>query len=115
MELLCQVADIMPLRIPKVYRVKGSCSNIDIEMEFHEEIVEAPKKDTILTVLVTSSREECLNHYFCAQGYVVSNTQLGDVYRVVISLHGLLVVLRSSEMIGLNVMDKVYVGVTIKK
>lgn len=108
----CEVADIVQLRVPKVYRVKGICKDIEIEIEFHEEVVEAPKKNTKIIVEITEDREKCLNHYFCGHGYVVSNIYLGDIYRVVISLHGFLVVIRAPQKIELNVMDKVYVGVT---
>lgn len=112
MKLECSVSDIVPLKVPKVYRLKGVCSEVELEVEFHEDVIEAPKKNTGFVVEIVSSRDECLKHYFCAHGYVVSNTQLGDIYRVVISLHGFLTVVKSRKKIDLNVMDRVYLGVT---
>lgn len=112
MELKCVVSEIMPLKIPKVYRLRGNCGNVELEIEFHEEVVEGPKIGSQMIVEITSDKNECMKHYFCAHGYVISNTQIGDFYRVVISLHGFLVVIKSKHSIGINVMDRVYLGVT---
>lgn len=108
----CRVFDITPLRIPKVYRVKATCSDVEIEVELHEDVVEAPQVGKDIIVELTSEKEKCLNHYFCGHGYVISNTQLGEVYRVIISLHGFLVVVRSRERIELKEMDHVYLGIS---
>jgi hypothetical protein len=106
----CTVSDITPLRIPKVYRVRSTCSDLEFEIELHEDVIEAPRVNSKITIEITSNREDCLKHKFCAQGYVVSNTQLGDIYRVVISLHGFLVVVKSKQKLELNEMDHVYLG-----
>lgn len=109
----CNISDITPLKVPRVYRVKGICSDVELEIEFHEDIIEGPRKGSKMIVEVTTTKEECLKHYFCAHGYVVSNTQLGSIHRVVISLHGFLVVIRSGQAINLNTADHVYLGVTL--
>lgn len=114
MMLECHVFDIMALKVPKVYRLKGACNDVEVEIEFHEDVIEAPKKNSKFTVEVTNSRENCLKHYFCAQGYVVSNTQLGDIHRIVVSLHGFLVAIKSKQKIDLNVMEQVYLGMSFK-
>lgn len=108
----CRVSDITPLRVPKVHRVKSTCGEVEIEVELHEDAVKVPSRDSRITVEITSSKEECLKHYFCGHGYVVSNTLIGDVYRVVISLHGFLVVVKSKNRLELNELDRVYVGAT---
>ncbi|MCY0867966.1 MAG: DNA-directed RNA polymerase subunit G [Desulfurococcus sp.] len=115
-EYECSISEIQQLRAPKVYRLKASCgSGLLIEVELHEEVVEQPRvDDTVVEVYVGGDREACLEKYFCAQGYIVSNTMLGGTYRTVISLHGLLVVIRSPGELGLKPMDKVYVGLTFK-
>ncbi len=115
MVLECRVSDIMAIKVPKVYRLKGTCNDVEVEVEFHEDVVEAPKKDSKFVVEITSSKDECLKHYFCAQGYVVSNTRLGDAYRVVISLHGFLAVIKGKQKVDLNVMEQVYLGVSFSR
>ncbi len=108
----CSVVDVTPLRIPRVYRVKTTCSDYEVEIELHAEVVNIPRKESKITLEITNSKDECMKHYFCAHGYVVSNTQLGDIYRVVISLHGFLVVIKSKNKLELKELDHVYVGAT---
>lgn len=112
MKLECNVSDIVPLKVPKVYRVKGVCDDVELEIEFHEDAIEGPRKGSRMVVELMTVKEECLKHYFCVHGYVVSNTQLGDIHRVVISLHGFLVVIKSRQAINLGTADHVYFGVT---
>jgi len=110
----CMVEDVEALRVPRVYRVKASCKNgSSMEIELHEDIITQPSKGRSIVVEVTEDRGKCLEHYFCAHGYVVSNTQIGDVNRVVISLNGLLAILKTQEALGFKPMDKVYLGITI--
>lgn len=112
MRLECIVSDITPLKVPKVYRVKNTCGEVELEIELHEDVVEAPRKYSKAIYEVTSNKEECLAHYFCAHGFVVSSTQLENTHRTVISLHGFLVIIKSKGNLGLNTMDHVYVGAT---
>lgn len=115
MKYECLVSDITPLRIPRVYRVSASCNELNIELEIHENIVEAPSKGSKVTIEITTEKEKCLDYYFCGHGYVVSNTKIGDINRVVISLHGFLVVLKSKEKIELGEMEHVYIGASFSK
>lgn len=114
-KLECTISEVAPLRVPKVFRVKGSCGEIDIEVELHEEVVEIPQKGSKMLVDITTSKEVCLEHYFCAHGYVVSNVKLDDIHRVVISLHGLLVVLKSKTALEYNAMDHLYLGISLPR
>ena len=110
MKVECTVSEVTPLRVPKVFRVKNACGNLSVEIELHEEVVTIPRKGDKLVVAVLQSKEECLNYYYCAHGYVVSNTKIDSTHRVVISLHGLLVILKSEEQLPYKTMDHVYVG-----
>lgn len=110
MKVECTVDEVAPLRVPKVFRVKSTCGNINLEVELHEEVVTMPKVGDKLLIAMLQSKEECLDYYFCAHGYVVSNTKIDDTYRVVISLHGLLVVLKSKEQLPYKTMDHIYIG-----
>jgi len=67
----CSVVDVTPLRIPRVYRVKTTCSDYEVEIELHAEVVNIPKKESKITLEITNSKDECMKHYFCAHGYVV--------------------------------------------
>ena len=117
MEITCRVEDVIPLRVPRVYRVKGICEGDvqEVEIELHEDITRKPGKNAELVLSITSDKETCLKYFFCAHGYVVSNTLIGEIYRVIISLYGLLVVLKSKMPIDLKSMDHVYVGAVIKQ
>lgn len=109
----CVVNEIQGLRMPRVYRAKLSCGDKSLEFEYHEEIIGGLREGSRASFVLTSDKEKCLSHYFCAQGYVVSNTKIGEQHRLVISLHGFLVVLRTAEPLALNPMDKVYVGMDL--
>jgi DNA-directed RNA polymerase subunit G len=111
LELECRVEDITPLRIPRVYRVKGICEEMRLEIELHEDVIKKPSKNVKMIINITNSREICLNYYFCAHGYVLSNTTIGETHRAIISLHGLLVVLKSTKPIDLKSMEHVYIGI----
>jgi DNA-directed RNA polymerase subunit G len=116
LEIKCRVKEVTSLRVPRIYRVKGVCEGgiEEVEVEFHEDVLERPRQGAELILSITSDKETCLNHYFCAHGYVVSNTLIGEIYRVIISLYGLLVVLKSKKPLDYNSMDHVYVGASIK-
>lgn len=116
MELTCRVEEITPLRVPRVYRVRGVCEGEvgEVEIELHEDVVSTPSKGDLMTVSITNSKETCLSHYFCAHGYVVSNTPIGEINRVIISLYGLLVILKSKKPLELKPPEHLYVGVTIR-
>lgn len=111
MELECSVEDLTPLRIPRVYRVRSICGEMQLEIELHEDVVKKPSKNSKMIVNITSNRETCLNYYFCAHGYVLSNTTIGEINRAIVSLHGLLVILKSTKPIDLKSMEHVYIGV----
>ncbi|MEM0325830.1 MAG: DNA-directed RNA polymerase subunit G [Desulfurococcaceae archaeon] len=115
MKLECAINDVVPLRIPKVYRVKSVCGDLDLEIELHEDVVEIPQKGSKLIISLSTSKDECLNYYYCAHGYVISNTKLNDIHRVVISLHGFLVVLKSKNPLEYKALDHLYLGLNLVK
>ncbi|ADV65542.1 DNA-directed RNA polymerase subunit G [Desulfurococcus mucosus] len=110
----CVVSEVQQLRTPKVYRLKTTCSDgLAIEVELHEDVIAQPRISSKVRINVSGSKEECLGNDFCAHGYVVSGTEIGGLHRVVISLGGLLVILKSPRPLEFKPMDKVYVGLTI--
>ncbi|AFK50708.1 hypothetical protein TCELL_0283 [Thermogladius calderae 1633] len=109
----CSVEDIERLRYPGVYRVKFRCGDVSIELEFHEKVMPPLKKGGNATIVLTDSREECLQHYFCGKGSVVSYRSIGETYRAVVSIGGFLLVLKSSQQLDLKPLDEVYTGVSV--
>lgn len=109
----CIINEIQGLRMPRVYRAKLSCGDSALELEYHEDVVKGLKEGSRASFVFTSDREKCISHYFCAQGHVVSNTKIGDQYRLVLSLHGFLIVLRTPEPLAINPMEKLYVGMDL--
>ena len=111
----CRVNDIEQLRLPQLYRVKTSCGDVEIVFEMHEKIMMINKGEE-LSIVITSSKEECMKNDFCGKGHVVSITKLEDVYRVVISIAGILVVLffKQKPKQPYSVMNEVYVGISKK-
>ncbi|MEM3927071.1 MAG: DNA-directed RNA polymerase subunit G [Desulfurococcaceae archaeon] len=111
----CIVKDVMPLRVPKTFRIKGLCKDKELEIELHEEIVPQPKINTRFLIELLDNKEQCLQHEICGQGYVVSATSLENFYRVVISLHGFLLVIKSKDPINLDAMQQLYMGMSFVK
>lgn len=108
----CSVMDVEKLKLPKVYRAHAKCGDMDMDIEMHEDLMVLNKDDEI-TVSVTGDKEYCLEGEFCGKGYVVSTTQLDDTYRVVISIGGLLLVLKNlSKPPELGVMEEIYVRIS---
>ncbi|MEL9909011.1 MAG: DNA-directed RNA polymerase subunit G [Desulfurococcus sp.] len=110
----CTVNEIQQLRVPSTYRLKLSCNTVSMEVELHGDVVPQPRISASIDVEITRDKEKCLEKYFCANGYVVSTSRIGDTYRTVISLHGLLVVIKSPSQLDLRPMDKIYFGLTVK-
>lgn len=110
-KLECVIDGVEDLRMPRVYRVHATCGEAKLDFELHNDIIpKAMLTGKNMRVEVSSEKESCLQHYFCGQGYVVSVGRVGENQRVVISLHGFLVVLKTPSHLGLNPMDQVFVG-----
>ncbi len=108
----CRIDSIESLRLPDVYRAKLSCDNVSMEVELHEKIAKL-KQGTDVEVYIDKSKDKCLQHDFCGQAHVVSINKFEDYYRIVLSIAGLLAVikLREQPRAPFKVMTKVYVGI----
>ncbi len=111
----CEVTGVEKLRLPGMYRYKFSCGEPWIEVELNEKIAVFNNGDKIV-VEIAESKEQCLQHEICGQGYVVSVNKLEDTYRAVISLHGPLIVLfqKNKPKSPIKTMNKVYIGISRK-
>jgi len=110
-QLECVINSVEDLRMPKVYRVHASCGEVQLDVELHNEVIpKAMLTGKNMRIEVSREKEKCMQHYFCGQGYVVSVGKAGENQRVVISLHGFLVVLKTPSQLGLNPMDQVFIG-----
>jgi len=111
----CIVSRIEKLRIPNVYRVHSVCGDVELTIEMHKELMRINENDK-LKVDIVLDKEKCLQHEFCGRGHVVSTSLIEDKYRVVISIGGLLVVLKKlSEEPRLEPVQELFVGLTILK
>jgi len=106
----CQVSEVERLRYPGVYRVRLQCGDVSIDIELHEKTMPDLRKGSNVVIAITESKEECLQHYFCGKGSVVSNRSIGETYRTVISIGGFLLVLKTKQQLGFKPLDEVYVG-----
>jgi DNA-directed RNA polymerase subunit G len=111
----CSVKGIEPLRYSGMYRVNCSDSEYEVVLEMHEKLMRINEGDR-LVVSITTNEEECLENDFCGRGYVVSIRKLDDRYRVVISISGILVVIKQKQQprSPFKVMNELYVGVRRK-
>lgn len=107
----CTVVNVEPLRIPRVYRLNTKCSEaVEITLEMHEDVLKI-KEGEKLVIEVINNKESCLQHEFCGKAYVVSVSQIENRYRTILSIGGLLVVVKNSATpLELDVMSEVYVG-----
>ncbi len=111
----CIVTDIETLRLPHVYRIHSLCEEVEIIVEMHDELMEVNRNDKI-TIEIGIDKEKCLEHEFCGRAHVVSVTKLDKKYRVVLSIGGLLVVLKNlSRKPRLEPVQELYIGISRKK
>lgn len=112
----CEVLEVEHLKMPKVYRLKCSCSDeVEIVFEMHEELMKVGEGARVI-VDIDASREECLERDFCGRAHVVSISELDDKYRVVLSIGGLLVIVKNLvERPSMEPVQEVYVGLSVLK
>jgi len=98
--------------MPHVYRVHSICGDIEIIIEMHDDLLIISRGEK-LSVEMGLDKEKCLQHEFCGKGHVVSVTKLGDKYRVIISIGGLLVVVKNlKEKPPLSPVQELYVALS---
>ncbi len=115
-EYECSITGVEALRLPGMYRVKTSCNSVEAEFEMNEKLLRVEGKGRA-RILVTTDKEKCMEHDFCGWGYVAKIDKLEGKHRIIISLHGPLVLLYMEEKprSPFKVMNKVYVGISISK
>lgn len=111
------VESVEPLRIPSVDRVHCRCGEtVLLDIELHERAYYLREGEKAI-IKITKSKEECLEYEFCGMGYVVSKKKIGgegEYHRVVISIGGLLLVIKSSDkslIEPLELVGKYYIGI----
>ncbi|MEM0380755.1 MAG: DNA-directed RNA polymerase subunit G [Desulfurococcaceae archaeon] len=112
----CSVYNIEYLKLPKVYRLKCNCSDgVEIVFEMHEELLKI-RENTEISIDIGIDKKECLERDFCGKAHVVSVTELEGRFRTVLSIGGLLVVVKNLvEKPSLEPVQELYVGLSIKK
>ncbi|WP_245521851.1 DNA-directed RNA polymerase subunit G [Staphylothermus hellenicus] len=111
----CKVKSIEPLRYIGMYRAISDCDGVEITLEMNEKLMKISEGDN-LVINISTNKEECLQHYFCGKGHVVSITKLDNIYRVVVSVAGILAVLKMKQRprSPFKVMNELYIGVSKK-
>ncbi len=113
-ELECTVDKREALRMPGVYRLYALCEDISLGMELLEEVYNIPSGSRIV-VYIGKEKDKCLEMDFCGHGYIVSSTKMDDHYRTIISIGGLLLILKhpvKHEIKDLfKLIEKYYVGI----
>ena len=70
-------------------------------------------KDEKLNIEIGIDKNKCLEHEFCGRAHVVSIVKLDKKYRVVLSIGGLLVIVKNlSRKPRLEPVQELYVGIT---
>lgn len=111
----CKVVNIETLRLPHVYRINSVCDEIELVIEMHDEIIEV-RKDEEIYVEIGIEKEKCLEHEFCGKAHVVSISKFDKKYRAILSIGGLLVILKSlSKKPRLKPVQELYIGFSRKK
>ncbi len=93
MQLKCTVEHIENLRIPGTYRAAMKCGSLDVEVEMSTTIIEMrPGREYELAFMEPVEKDKCLDNYeVCGNAYIVSFTKMDKLYRLILSIGGLLV------------------------
>ncbi len=110
----CEVKDITPLRMPGINRINCTENEkLSIDIELPEQVYSLSKGDNV-EINVVEDKKECLEYEFCGVGHVVSITKLDNQYRAIISIGGLLLVIKTPDdslIKDLKVVEKYYIGI----
>ncbi len=113
-EFECKVSNVEELRVPGINRYHLLCNESEIVAELPEQVYRLNVDDTIVLSILTD-KGECMENDFCGKGYVVSSTKINDVHRIILSMGGLLIVIKvklGSDVIDeLKVVEKYYIGI----
>ena len=113
-KLECKVDNLEALRVPGINRYYLVCNDSEIIAELPEQIYRLNIGETI-TLSILKDKEKCLNNDFCGQGHVVTSTKIDDLHRIILSIGGLLFVIKvrpDSDIVDkLKVVEKYYIGI----
>ncbi len=116
--LECVVKSEERLKMPRVKRYYVDCNRLNIVIELHEDVYKL-QQGLEATLLITSSKDKCLEADFCGHGYVLSISSISNKWRTILSMHGLLIVIHEPEESRLHeelkLMEKYYVGLSLKE
>ncbi len=116
--LECSVESEERLKMPRVRRYHANCNELNIVIELHEDVYRL-QQGLGATLLITSSKDKCLEADFCGHGYVLSISNIGNKWRAILSIHGLLIVIHEPEDSKLHeelkLMEKYYIGLRLKE
>ena len=113
-EFECKVGNLEALRVPGINRYHLFCNESEIVAELPEQVYRLNIGDMIILSILTD-KEKCLENDFCGQGHVVTSTKINDIHRIILSMGGLLIVIKvkpGSDVIDkLKVVEKYYIGI----
>lgn len=113
-EFECKVSNLEPLRVPGIIRYYLLCNESEIAIELPEQVYKLNIDDTIV-LNILASKEKCMENDYCGQSYVVTSTRINDEHRIVLSMGGLLIIVKlkpGSDIINkLKVVEKYYIGI----
>ncbi len=114
LEFECKVEKDEALRVPGINRYYMVCGDVEIVVELPKHIYRLNVGD-IVSLNILEDRDECLKNDFCGQGHVVTSSRIDDIHRIILSIGGLLVIIKAKpgmEFIDkLRVVEKYYVGI----
>ena len=113
-EFECRVNNVEALRVPGINRYYLFCNESEIVAELPEQVYRL-NIDDMIVLSVLMDKEKCIENDFCGQGYVVTSTKINNVHRIILSMGGLLIVMKvkpGSDVIDkLKVVEKYYIGI----
>ncbi|MCS7128098.1 MAG: DNA-directed RNA polymerase subunit G [Sulfolobales archaeon] len=116
--LECTVESEERLKMPRVRRYYADCNKLNVVIELHEDVYKL-KQGVEAALLITSSKDRCLEADFCGHGYLLSISNVSNKWRMILSIHGLLIVIYEPEASKLHeelkLMEKYYVGLSLKE
>jgi len=112
MKLQCTLDDVRRSYIPNIYIWSLSCGDVAIEMDIHRIVAIFRKGDKLEVEISETLPPFEKGKDFAAQGYVITKRSEGNTHKLLISLWGFLMVLRSSDekkFAEFSPMDHIYV------
>ena len=109
-----KVESVEPELIPKMFlaRIRSLDGDYEVEMDLHKDLVLYEPGAEVEVTVSRSLPQYKDGEDFVGRGTVVTMREEGDKNAVLISIGGLLFIIRSKEKLGLNPTEKVYIKVS---